>query len=73
MNDEDLIAELRRRSTETLLSGAILEHWWLGYSAEDMTAHAGSWQVRITVDELEQLLDMAAAKRWWYEGDSLNY
>lgn len=73
MTDNELIAALQQRSTKALLSGAILDHCWLGVSAETMEEHAGSWEVRLNIEELEQLLDIVHRNRWWYENDSLGY
>lgn len=50
---------MQARSTETMLKGCITEHCVLGYSAKKMALLSGSWQVTITVYEIERLLELA--------------
>lgn len=59
MTDEEFIGVLQRQSTETLLSGVIMDLCWLGNPKPYVVRTAGSWTVKLSVAELERLIELA--------------
>jgi hypothetical protein len=63
LTDKEFLDKWEAECAERMLYGCILQHCWLGNSAQSMTQSAGAWVVPIRVKDMFRLLELARSKK----------
>ena len=63
LTDKEFLDKWETECAEKMLNGCILQHCWLGDSAQSMARNSGTWVVTARVEDMFRLIDMARSKR----------